>query len=578
MMITQVNCTKMKAPALLAALALGLALPLGAQAAGEEVIELPDVTTAVSGDTLTAGKDSIPDYSSVLPGSESGKIQLPVMDQPVSKAAAPSQAGPAVQAPEKTVYAEGQIGGGFPFLFLGDFAIYRATGNAPFSLTFTHRSAEDFASHKAEDGFFARTTAVGAVQALQTDNTSHSFTASYDTADYGLQSLSAPFFDMVNHTIAASESSVFNLPYGWEISLGGSANWYNRYGGSKTGDSDLVLASNGGTVLAAAADAASHTVVFDLAPHFGFGWKNQRFAAGFTARYQLQGNLGDRDNFAKIDGSSYRNATHRGQFGVNTAFTSTYLTLRGTAGLVVGSALGKPALLAPFSLGADVRIPYDEVGDDLVLLSLEGGLDSYQQTLRELEKAYRFAYSAVLPTESSDWYGKARLSLPLFDHLSAHAGVEFRKTAFENGVWTADYSGSRDGASGLYLLAPDERTDCSSEVGASFDRGSFTVTASWKAYWLDLPALADRQNLLLSAAWEGSRCTLSARWRQALGADSEKAPDLGAGAALRLSSALRIALEANDIVKLLTNSTRSFAHSAYKAESGNAALLVKFQF
>ena len=40
-----------------AALCLALAFPLAAQSAAEEKIELPDVTTVVTGDTLTAGKE-----------------------------------------------------------------------------------------------------------------------------------------------------------------------------------------------------------------------------------------------------------------------------------------------------------------------------------------------------------------------------------------------------------------------------------------------------------------------------------------------------------------------------------------
>ena len=33
----------------------------------EEEIELPDVTTVVNGKTFTAGKDSVPDYTKILP-------------------------------------------------------------------------------------------------------------------------------------------------------------------------------------------------------------------------------------------------------------------------------------------------------------------------------------------------------------------------------------------------------------------------------------------------------------------------------------------------------------------------------
>lgn len=539
-------------------------LPLAAQSAAEEKIELPDVTTVVTGDTLTAGKEAIPDYSAVLPTAESGKIELPSLEKPEPKAAAASVVMAGASSAEKTVYAEGQIGGGYPFLFLGDFAIYRATGDAPFSLTFNHRSAEDFASNKAKDGFFARTTAVGAVQSLNTANTKNVFAASYDTADYGLQSLSTPFFDMVSHTISLTENSRFNLLHGWHISLGTGANWYNRFGGKKV-ESD---------------DVTAHTVTFDVAPHFGFGWENERFVAGFNAQYQAQGNLGDGLNFAEYEASSYRNATHRGEFGLNASAKTKYAVFRGDVAVVVGTALGKPALVAPFTVGTDLSIPYDEETNRVVKLTLEGGLDSYQETVRALEKRYRYSYLSVLPSETTDWYGQAALSVPVLEALTVDAGATFLKTAFENGVWTASYTDSASVYNGLYLLAPEERTDFASTLGATFDWKGISYTVDWEAHWLDIPALSDAHAVSVSAVYQsaGDRYTLGAHWKQALGSDADKAPDLGANAAIRVSSALRLALEVNDIVKLCANTTRTYAHSAYKTESGSAALLVKFQF
>ncbi len=564
---------------LLAALCLALAFPLAAQSAAEEKIELPDVTTVVTGDTLTAGKEAIPDYSSVLPTAESGKIELPSLEKPEPKAAAASPVQAASQSGEKTVYAEGELGGGFPFLFLGDFAIYRATGNAPFSLSFTHRSAEDFADNKAQDGFFARTTAVGAVQSLNTERTENSFSASYDTADFGLQSLSTPYFDMVNHTISLKEDSRFSLPYGWFITVGTDAAWYNRYGGSKSGSSDYYDA-DGNAINLNPDDVTSHTVTFDLSPRFGFGWQNDMFKAGFTAQYQAQGNLGDGNNFYKYDASTYRNATHRGEFGVNAAVSTKHAVFRGDVAIVVGSALGKSALIAPFTVGTDLFIPYDEETNRVVKLTLEGGLDSYQATVRELEKMYRYSYAAVLPSETTEWYGKAEISVPLFESLSANADATFRKTAFENGVWQADYTGSRDSTSALYLLLNEERTDLETNLGVTFDWNGISYTAAWEAHWLDVPSLEEEHALLFSAAYQsaGDRYTLEASYKQALGSDADLAPNLGASATLRASQTLRLALEANDIVKLCAATTRAYAHSAYKAESGSIALLVKFQF
>ena len=82
----------------------------------------------------------------------------------------------------------------------------------------------------------------------------------------------------------------------------------------------------------------------------------------------------------------------------------------------------------------------------------------------------------------------------------------------------------------------------------------------------------------LGASYEGARFSASAYAREALGASSDKTPEIGASAAVRVSPTLRLALMLTDIVKLLANTTRSYAHSDYATESGSAALVAQFQF
>ena len=556
-------------------------LPLAAQ---EAEIALPDVTTVVSGDTLTAGKDAVPDYSTVLPSDDTGKIELPQLEKAQSPAAAPSVAanGGTVSAgsAEKNVYAEGQIGGGYPFLFLGDFTVYRATGKAPFNITFSHKSNETFADNKASDGFFSRHTAVGAEKSLITEKSRNTFAASYNTDNYGLQSLSTPFFDMVCHTISASEDSRFTFDNGWNIVFGASGNWYNRYGGVR--QALTVTDEDGNELTFDVDDVRADTALLDITPHAGFGWQNDVIDTGFRAQYTLQSNVGDGENFTDYDGTRFRNVSHRGEFGIFGDWkASDYVTLHGSVGLVVGSAMGDSTVVPPFTLGADITIPYSEDSDAVALVSLAGGLQSEQATVRALEKAYRFSYMSVMPAETSDWYGTAAVSvpvpLPAFDAFTVSGGATYRRTAFENGVWAPDYTARRDEA-GLYWLESDERTDFLSTLGVRADAGGVTYRAQWEAQWLDLPALADRHSITLGASYEGARFSASAYAREALGASSDKTPEIGASAAVRVSPTLRLALMLTDIVKLLANTTRSYAHSDYATESGSAALVAQFQF
>ena len=83
-----------------------------AQKADEQEIELPDVTTVISGGALTAGKDAIPDYKDILPDSSTSAVELPdlgTVDDSEVKANARMQT-----QSDKDVFAEGRIGGTLP--------------------------------------------------------------------------------------------------------------------------------------------------------------------------------------------------------------------------------------------------------------------------------------------------------------------------------------------------------------------------------------------------------------------------------------------------------------------------------
>lgn len=120
-----------------------LCIGLHSAVAQEEAIALPDVTTVVSGGAITAGKDSVPDYSPVLPKKEDGKVSLPQI--------ADNSGGVVMPEPKPEVAAEPvtkfRLGGGlytgFPFGddvqrekigagFVGELPFTRFGGNKEF--------------------------------------------------------------------------------------------------------------------------------------------------------------------------------------------------------------------------------------------------------------------------------------------------------------------------------------------------------------------------------------------------------------------------------------------------------------
>lgn len=101
-------------------------------AQSEEAIALPDVTTVVSGGALTAGKDSVPDYSPALPTVEDGRVPLPQVADSSDGVSAPE---PPVDYGDTLFRVGGGVHMGFPLgddLVSGKIAL-DATAELPFT-------------------------------------------------------------------------------------------------------------------------------------------------------------------------------------------------------------------------------------------------------------------------------------------------------------------------------------------------------------------------------------------------------------------------------------------------------------
>lgn len=550
---------------------------LFAQKTSQEVeeIELPDVTTVVSGDAFTAGKDSVPDYSEILPESSAPKVELPKMEGIKTPKNLPENRT-RNSAKEKDIYAEGKLGAGYPFYFKGDFSIYRASGNSPFEVDFNHESSEGFSREQSNEGYFARQTSVKGKKSLYGEKGRHRGLAEYKMSDDGLQLKSDSYSDMVKHTIYAQAGSDWEMDNGILFSYGADGAWFNRYG-------EVMKDSlKGGNFL-------DSTKILDLNPYLGFGWKNEEFRAMLNAFYTLQANLEGKGNLLEAEDPSSAERSHRGEFKLDLSWENDFLTLGADGSLIIGNAIGDNAALPAFT--GKVEFKMDSFSDDRdIILEARGGLSSYQEKIRNLENTYKFAVCPSLPTESSDWFGKLNVTIPVKTSFEVKSGFEFKKTAFGNGFWQAVYTkgvpfsvtnaaGSAN-QFGLYQIAPEERLEFNTNLGFYADFSPFKAGCEWKSFWNDLPALEDKQKIKLSFEY----LSLDAKWNAGLssqfafGGDADKCPNISGFAGVRLAQALSLALEVNDVIKLCHGTKRDYAHSQFITTSGNAVLLVKFQF
>ena len=103
----------------------------------DEKIQLPEMTTTVSGDTIVAGRDAVPDFSKVVPSAGEEKNIMPKL--PGEHIVYDDGAEPEANfftGENKNVYAQGLVGGGFPGDFIGDFSVFKDSNTDPFRIEF----------------------------------------------------------------------------------------------------------------------------------------------------------------------------------------------------------------------------------------------------------------------------------------------------------------------------------------------------------------------------------------------------------------------------------------------------------
>ena len=205
------------------ALAAFAALPLYSQD-----ISLPDVTTVINGGNVQAEDEALPDFSDVMVLPQGSGTTVPVL-QDVD---APESTEVKTEAPvekEKSIYAEGLVGGGYPTLFIGDFSLFRQIGNSPFKLSFSHDSAVGYSGKALTDSFSDRTTNIVLDKSFKHETYRWGFAASYITDSNGLQNKTDGISSINQNLISGNGNIEFTLPKGFSLGAFSGLDFYNRY-------------------------------------------------------------------------------------------------------------------------------------------------------------------------------------------------------------------------------------------------------------------------------------------------------------------------------------------------------------
>ena len=539
----------LKSIALIFAISACASAPLFAQD-----ISLPDVTTVVSGENVQADDEALPDFADVLILPQGSGTTVPLLqdvEEPESSEVKPL----ASEEKEKSIYAEGLIGGGFPTLFIGDFSLFRQAGNSPFKLSFSHDSAIGYSGESLTDSYSDRTTSIALDKSFKREKYNWGFGAAYNTESNGLQNKIDGISSVNQNLISGIGNIEFKLPNGFFLGADGGMNLYNRYSDISSSAYEAVLVW------------ARKNTLLGLNPRAYAKWAGYGFTAGLSGLYTLSADL-----FDEIQGT----AANRGQFTLDFSWANDFIKIYSDVSIVLGNKIGADTVIVPFTLGIESSFPV-YFSNRRFSIFAEGGLDSYQNSIYELEQKYTFSALSFFPTECSDWYAKLGMTIPLKESFNGAFNIEYRGTAFDNGVWEPVYD-SAHLTSGLYGYAQTNRQLLTTDFNLAYHYKIFSVKAGWQSNWIYVPVLQSPQALTAALNFQSQDSAWGAELSTAIYISNQVTdPVINLECFARLTSAVRIVGSVEDIIKLFKGEQRLYA-GQYAARGGTAKVMLKFFF
>lgn len=541
-------------------------------------IELPDISTTIGNDSVSVELTDLPDFKNrVTEIDGSGNIvpQLPQIEKPEDTELSSSLA----EENQKSLYAQGMVGGGFPCLFNCDFSLYTINGVQPFKLDFSHNSANGYVGQSLNGNYFDRDTQLFAYKKFVAGNFSLQLEGNYFSNSEGFQN-KTPLFTSINKDyIKLGMDFGFIVNENFDLKLNLNSSFYNRY--SQT--SDIKAIENIPSFLYQAGYLfASPELITD------FYFKH--FSAYLSGQYVLNTNLyGLEKDFGYINkfknedseiqkelifGNDETRMSHRGVFSVGLKWQNDSAKIYGNASAVIGNYLNGQNVIVPFNAGVEYSIPV-YFSNRRFTIGAEGGMQSFENSVWDLENKYKFSVLSFIPEETSFWYGNFNLSVPLKSSFTGKAFVEYKRNALGNNTWEADYTEDYR-TCGVYGYSKRELQLLTTEFALSYHYKIFTLSGSWHSNWLDVPLLENIQLLGLQLNLQDE----NARWGIDLQGlysfeNSLTVPLVNFEGFIGITPAVRVVLNATDIVKLVKAEKRVYA-GEYIGRSGTASLLLKF--
>jgi len=514
-----------------------------------EQIELADITTVVNTASLVADAEALPDFSDVVELQEgSGKIEPQLPDLDVMDSSSAEVVTKAVA--ENSIFAEGKIGGGYPLGMYGDFKVYRLNKKSPFEFSFLHDSASGYSRTSLNEGYNDSTTKIGIDKAYVFDKVNLDLGLGFLNNRNGLQNKVASISDVSQNTLDSFATVDWNFAKGFDFGGGIDVNFYNRFLDITSQNSYDVIE-----------EWTKGCWTLGALPSMFFSWADYGFKVDVDASYNYNKEIEN---------------VHRGQTGLGFSWKNDYVKVFTDVDAVFGSHLNGNVVAVPFDAGVNITFPV-KFATRQFGINLAGGMDSYRNTAAEIEKKYKFTALSFAPQESSDWFGRFEIIVPVKACFVFNGKIEYVHTAFGNGILEPIYSGSA--TNGLYSFDYVNRQNLVTDFTFNFTYGIFGMAAQWHSNWIYVPALESPQEIDFSFTVQSK----NAKWNATLltgfyiSEEGFDIPLVNIDGLAKITDAVNIALSVEDIVNLFGGQPRTYA-GQYISRSGSVTAMLKFFF
>ena len=520
-----------------------------------ENILLPDLTTEVQGDS----KEKKPDIGEYTADTN---FNLPKMieveEEIIEEVEVTEEVKDTISEPlpKRPILFDGLVGVGFPGIIIEDLSVQNSSSENPnpFKIKFTHETSEGYFGKPFSNGFNDKMTLVYGEKRFTLNNFKIDIAGKIETNENGLQNFEPEITSFNQRAYNGKADFSWNLPKGFLLSTSFDGGFYNRFADS------LPNSTLPGWV--------ENISVITLMPRFNISWQNEDAGvnAFFDAKYNYDKNKSK--NFI-----SEEKVLHRGEFKIGLSWENDFVKLFADAAAVIGTEIGDNKVIVPFKAGVTAHIPvsFSERNFDI---SAEGGLQSGKADIEKLETAYKFSLLNFIPSETSDWFGTLKIEIPVRSSFTATLLGEYKQTALGNGIWQPVYE-TAFCEKGGYKYAEVERTFVKTYEAFSYTYKIFTITAGWLSFWNFVPEGYGTQNVAVDLIFTGENNKWGAALKSSFGIIAkDTVPKINLEGFVQVKPQVRIAVEVEDVIKLIKMSPRTYA-GKYSSRSGTASVFVK---